>query len=380
MTGVTRAAYTPGMRDMLRSLVAERIHTDHRAKLVPFAGFAMPISYGSITAEHLAVRNGAGIFDVSHMGEARVVGPDAHAFLDRITPNDVSMLTPGKAQYSMFLNDDGGIIDDVIIYMSAPDDYLVVLNASNVDTDLAWMTSNATGRVLIDDISSQTCLFAVQGPQSEPFLSETTPADIAHLQRFAFIDTTIDDVPVRIARTGYTGDDGFEIFVGAEHGAAVLAALVERGDHVGIILCGLGARDSLRIEAGLPLYGQELRSDISPLEAGLKWVVKMEKGDFIGRDALHSALETGILRTLVGLEMKDRTIPRTGQHVVSGGEQIGAVTSGTYSPFLDRSIGLALVDTASIPPDGVIEVDVRGVLRDARLTEIPFFHRSMRHN
>lgn len=305
--------------------------------MAPFAGWEMPISYGGVAAEVAAVRHDVGLFDVSHMGEARVTGPGAQEFLQRVTTNDVSRLTPGQAQYSLLLNHRGGVIDDVIVYALRDDEFWVVLNAGCHDKDWDWLTHHAAASsgVHLEDISSRTALIAAQGPEAVATVKALTGAP--EMARFQVRSWEWQDVPLILSRTGYTGEDGFEIFCPEETAETLWDALTAQG----AAPCGLGARDVLRLEAAYSLYGHELDSETNALECGVGWAIKTNKGDFIGREAVLAAKSQGGTHTRAGLRMTARAIPREGCPVSQNGIPIGHVTSGTFSPTLGAGIALS---------------------------------------
>ncbi len=343
-------------------------HVALGARMVEFAGFSMPISYDGILAEHRRVREVAGLFDVSHMGEAEIRGVEAQSFLDRITTNDVASIAPWQAQYTLLLNRQGGVIDDLILYR-LEDRFLAVVNAANVVKDFDWIASHQTGDVDFRNVSPGMALLAWQGPQAARILGPLVEIDLAEVPPFGIRKAHLSGVPVTLARTGYTGEDGFEIFVSASDAVPVWDALIEAGRPHGAGPVGLGARDTLRLEKQFRLYGQDMDETTTALEAGLAWVVKMDKGDFIGRDALAAQKEAGIPRTLVGLKVvsEGRMIPRPGCEVLADGEVVGEVTSGTFSPSLELGIALARVrkDVAKRKEFGI---RVRG--QEARATKV----------
>lgn len=356
-------------------------HRSLGARFIEFAGWLMPVQYTGIVAEHLAVRSRAGLFDLGHMGQVVVRGSDAQAFLQWLTPNDVAALRPGRAQYSMLLYPHGGVVDDIMIYRR-PDreEYLVVVNAANTEKDVAWLLEHRAERVEwrveIEDVSASTGMLALQGPRSEAILQRLTPADLSAVQSFDAIVSTVAGVPTLIARTGYTGEDGFELYFPIDHVGDLWDRLLEGGEPDGIVPVGLGARDTLRLEACLPLYGNDLSAEITPLEAGLGWVVKFDKGPFIGREALERQRQEGPPRRLVGFELVERGgIPRTGYEVRQEGERVGYVTSGTNSPTLGKPIGLALVDRRAAGIGRELSLVIRG--RDVRAVQVrtPFYRR-----
>ncbi len=347
-----------------------RRHMDAGAALVPFAGWEMPVSYGGTVAEVAAVRAGVGLFDVSHMGEARVTGPGARPFLQRVTANDVTRLAPGQAQYSLLLNGAGGVIDDVIVYRTGGDEFLVVLNAGCKDKDWAWLTrqAEASPGVALEDVSEETALLAVQGPGAVALVRALTGApDVA---RFHALSLPFQGAALRLSRTGYTGEDGFEVFCPRDAAEALWDALTARG----ATPCGLGARDVLRLEAAYPLYGHELDAETNALECGVGWAIKVGKGEFLGREAILTAKAQGPARTLAGLTMAARAIPREGCPVLSQeGVPVGRVTSGTFSPTVGAGIALARLERASAAVGTGVQVDIRGRLAPATVTPLPFY-------
>lgn len=348
-----------------------------QAKLVEFGGWEMPVQFSSIKEEHHAVRNAAGLFDVSHMGEVAVTGPDATTFLQRIMTNDVDKLQDNQAQYTFMCYPDGGTIDDLLVYKKGENDYLLVPNAANLEKDVAWLNKHRSGDVTIHDVSPQTALLALQGPKAEAILQQLTSIDLSGIRPFRFYPKAdVDGLEVMISRSGYTGEDGFELYLAAEDSVALWEKLLAAGKEDGLLPCGLGARDTLRFEAKLPLYGQELSANISPLEAGLGFAVKLDKGEFIGRDALLRQKEQGIPRKLVGIEMIERGIPRTNYPVYVGDELIGEVTSGTQSPTLQKNLGLALIKREYGELGQEVQVGIRKKRVQAQIVKTPFYKRS----
>ena len=315
-------------------------HVALGARMVPFAGWLMPVQYSGIMKEHRAVRGAAGLFDLGHMGQIDVSGPDALAFLQQVTTNDVSEQGPGQAQYSLLPNERGGVIDDVIVYRRpSGDGYMVVVNASNSDKDLAWLQRQRRARpeldVTIEDISDRTGMIAIQGPRAAAIVQRLTETDLAAVGPFEWVAGRVAGVPAMIARTGYTGEDGFEFYVPIERTGELWDALLEAGRGDRLVPVGLGARDTLRLEARMPLYGNELADDISPLEAGLGWAVKLEKGDFIGRDRIAALKEQVPPRRTVGVKLTERRgSPRTGYAVGVAGRTVGHRKSGAMTPTL----------------------------------------------
>jgi aminomethyltransferase len=353
------------------------LHEEHvrlGAKMVPFAGFEMPVQYASgSTAEHRAVRSSAGLFDVSHMGEFVVRGPDALDLVQRVTINDASKIEVGQAQYSAMCLETGGIVDDLIVYRYA-DRYMLVVNASNLEKDWAWVSSHARGLdVELEDVSGATALLALQGPAAREILHPLVDLDLEAVTYYRFVAGKVARVPATIAGTGYTGEDGFELYVPAADASALWRALLNAGKGSGLAPAGLGARDSLRLEMGYALYGNELDADHTPLEAGLAWITKLDKGDFVGRDALREQKKQGMRRRLVGLTLGERAFPRHGYPIASGGEPVGVVTSGTLSPSLEIGIALGYVPAKLGAPGTKLEVDARGKALEAVVTRPPFY-------
>lgn len=353
------------------------LHGNHvalGAKMVPFAGFEMPVHYPTgITREHQAVRSAAGLFDVSHMGEIEVHGERALDFVQYVTTNDASRLEVGQAQYSTLPDEDGRLLDDLIVYR-LPDHYLLVVNASNREKDLAWMTRFAV-RFGVDlrDRSDGIALLALQGPRAEPILQRLTDERLGEIGYYRFRTGRVNGGETIISRTGYTGEDGFELYVPAADAPNLWQRLLQVGEGDGLVPAGLGCRDSLRLEMGYALYGNDLDEGTSPLEAGLGWVTKLEKGDFIGRDALARQKEAGVQRRLVGFRLLERGFPRQGYPIRCAGEEVGTVTSGTLSPSLGFGIGMGYVPPAAAKPGTRIEVVVRGQGIPAEIARPPFY-------
>jgi aminomethyltransferase len=352
------------------------LHAEHvrlGAKMVPFAGFEMPVQYPTgITAEHRAVRERAGLFDVSHMGELEVRGHDALALVQRITVNDASRLAVGQAQYSAMCLEHGGIVDDLLVYRY-PDHYTLVVNASNHDKDLAWVNAAAAGlEVEVEDCSEATALLAVQGPSARELLRPFVDFDVDEVGYYRFRVGTVAGVPGTVSATGYTGEDGFELYVPADGAVGLWRALLDAGQSVGLLPAGLGARDTLRLEMGYPLYGNDLDEEHTPLEAGLGWLTKLDKEDFIGRRALLAQKESGVRRRLVGIVLSERGFPRPGYRVLQDGIEVGAVTSGTVSPTLGEGIAMAYVPTPLSQPGTELQVDLRGKGARAHVVRLPF--------
>jgi len=349
-------------------------HAELGAKLVDFAGWEMPVQYDGVIDEHRAVRTAAGMFDVSHMGEVRVKGAGAEAFLQALTPNDVSKLAPGRAHYSGLLTDRGTYIDDLLIYRLAADDFLVVVNASNADRDFAWIADRAGSDVAVTNESDRYALIAVQGPKAVEILKPLATPGMADLRYYAFLQGEVAGKPAIISRTGYTGEDGVELYVAPEDAEGIWRRLLD----LGVKPAGLGARDTLRLEAAMALYGHEIDETTTPFEAGLAWVVKLAKGEFLGRGALEAQQAAGPGRKLVGFEVQGRGIARQGHTVLSGegGEAVGAVTSGTWSPTFEKALGMAYVPVALSAPGTPLTLDVRGKALSAIVVDVPFYRRA----
>ncbi|WP_114781455.1 glycine cleavage system aminomethyltransferase GcvT [Botryobacter ruber] len=357
----------------LKKIALNDVHEALGAKMVPFAGYNMPVRYSSDIEEHNAVRNGVGIFDVSHMGEFMLRGPQALDLIQRITSNDASKLTDGKVQYSCFPNEEGGIVDDLLVYRFNQEEYMLVVNASNIDKDWAWVNKYNTKGVELENISDQTSLFAVQGPKAAEALQSLTPVDLAAMPYYTFQTGTFAGVEhVIISATGYTGAGGFEIYVKNEDARPIFEAIMEAGKAFGIKPIGLGARDTLRLEMGFCLYGNDINDTTSPLEAGLGWITKFDK-EFTNSENLKAQKAAGVSRKLVGFEMVDRAIPRAHYELVdAAGEAIGEVTSGTMSPVLGKGIGMGYVKQEFSKPGTEIYVRVRNKDVKAQVVKPPF--------
>lgn len=337
----------------------------------------MPVEYAGLMAEHRAVRTAAGLFDVSHMGEFLVRGAGAEAYLQRLTPNDVSKLAPGRAHYSALLTERGTYVDDLLIYRLAADGFLVVVNASNADKDFAWMQSHLGSEdVELENASDRYALLALQGPRAVEILSTLTAADLPAIKYYRFAHGEVDGRPAILSRTGYTGEDGFELYVAPDDAAPLWRALLDAGREAGLQPAGLGARDTLRLEASMALYGHEIDDTTTPWEAGLDWTIKLDAGDFVGRAALVEQREHGVARRLIGFEIEGRGIARQGHGVVVNGETVGAVTSGTWSPTFEKAIGMAYVPIAHASVGSAVEIEVRGKRLPARVVETPFYRRA----
>ena len=349
------------------------IHARLGAKMVEFAGFHMPIQYTGIIGEHTCVRNRVGVFDVSHMGEFEVRGKGAFDFVQKMTTNDVGNLTEGAVQYSTMCYDHGGIVDDLLVYHCG-DYFMLVVNASNLEKDFAWLKEHLDGDTELVDVSDNTSLLAVQGPKSLDTLRTITDLDLDSLEFYHFLRGRVAGIECLISRTGYTGELGYEIYFDADPqlGEKMWNAIFEAGAEFDIAPVGLGARDTLRLEVGFCLYGNDIDETTNPLEARLGWITKLKKGDFVGRDAITAAKEAGITRRLMGLTVQDRAIPRHGYDIVSGGEVVGMVTSGTMSPVLEKGIAMGYVPVELAEPGTEVEIMVRHKPVPATITKVPF--------
>ena len=352
--------------------------------MVPFGGWEMPLQYAGIAAEHEAVRTAAGLFDVSHMGELELAGADALAVLQRVTANDAARLEVGQAQYSALTTPEGTVVDDLVVYRLAADHFLLVVNAANVETDLRWireaLAASEPADAVVLDTSARYALLALQGPRAEAILQPLTGVELRTVVGFAFATGEVGNARATIARTGYTGEDGFELLVAPAAAEGVWNHVMLAGEEHGLVPAGLGARDTLRLEAGMRLHGQDMDRTTTLLEAGLGWLVNWEKGPFIGRDALVSEREAGPARRLAGFEMIDRGIARHGCDVYAGDagaadEVVGRVTSGTLTPHLKKAIGMAYVPAALAKRDTELLIDVRGTRLRARVVRMPFYRR-----
>lgn len=349
-------------------------HQSAGAKLVPFAGYDMPVQYRSgIIAEHNAVRRQAGLFDVSHMGEIEVHGPQALDLVQHLTTNDASKLEYGQAQYSVICRPDGGAIDDCIVYRLR-DGYMIVVNASNRVKDRDWISHHAQNfDCEVTDRSDEIALIALQGPRAQKILSKVTDTNLEAIPYYHFAEGAVAGAPAIISRTGYTGEDGFELYINNADAVAMWRRLLEVGAADGLTPAGLGARDSLRLEMGYALYGNDIDEKRTPLEAGLGWVTKLDKGDFVGAEALRKLKELGVRQRLVGFVVKEKAFPRHGYEVRAGGQGAGEVTSGTVSPSLEKGIGLAYVATEASKPGTAIEIMIRDKAVAAEVTRPPFY-------
>ena len=368
IAGVLRPMLTQEVATVRKTALYDE-HVALGAKVVEFAGWAMPMFYDGIVSEHRRVRSTAGLFDVSHMGEFLVSGTDALQALERLTTNRLSSAVEGRVQYSAMCYENGGFVDDLLIYVMSGR-YMLVVNAANLDKDLEWIRSNLTGDAVVDDVSDETGLIALQGPASEGILTGLTTADLSALGYYRWMKAEIAGRKTTLSRTGYTGEDGFEIYCDREDSRTIWGAVLEAGAPMDIEPVGLGARDTLRLEMGYSLYGSEMDASRIPPEAGLMWVTKLSKGDFIGRDAIVRRMDEGINERIVGFELAGRGIPRSGHRIFVGDDEVGHVTSGTFSPSLQRGIGLGYVRS---DVSGELSVDIRGNHIEAHTVSLPFY-------
>jgi aminomethyltransferase len=359
------------------------LNAAHRAlggRMVDFGGWDMPVQYPAGTVEeHLRTRTHAGLFDVSHMGEIDVRGAGAIPFVNSITSNDVTKLIDGQAQYSALTTPEGTVIDDLLVYRFAEDHLFLVVNAGTTEKDWNWIASQPrTEEVELKNVSAEWCQIALQGPEAEKILQNLTEVPLADIKYYYFTEGPVDGVPAIVSRTGYTGEDGFEVYAAAEKAEQLWNKMLEAGSYgtdTGVLPCGLAARNTLRLESGMALYGHEIDETTTLLEANLGWICKLNKGDFIGRERLAKQKEEGVTRRLVGFEMTERGIARDDQDIVINGERAGKVTSGSPAPFLKKNIGMGYVPTQFANEGQKIEIDVRGRLVGAQIVKTPFYKR-----
>ena len=359
----------------IRKTALDARHRASQARMVPFAGWEMPLEYAGISSEHMAVRTRAGLFDVSHMGEIEIAGKDALTAVQRIACSDPAQLQVGQAQYSGLLTPEGTFLDDMLVYRMAPSHFLLVVNAGNTVKDFAWISEQVkeVGNAAAIDSSSRYALIALQGPASLDVLQPLTGAELSEIRPFWFSYGEVANARATIARTGYTGEDGYEIFVPPNMADKVWQAILDSGDAVGVVPAGLGARDTLRLEAGMRLHGSDIDETTTVLEAGLGWMIGWTNETFIGRGRLLEQKTSGVSRKLVGFEMIDRGIARHGHRVMQDGAPVGVVTSGTQTPYLGKAIGMAYVPIAQSSPGTTIEIDIRGRAANARVVKMPFY-------
>jgi aminomethyltransferase len=352
------------------------VHQASGAKMVDFGGWEMPVQYSGILDEHHAVRKGVGLFDVSHMGEIEVRGPEALQLVNWVSTNDASRLKPGQAQYSALLYEHGGFVDDILVHKVADDHFFLCVNASNQEKDFEHIRSHNRFNAEVDYASERYAQIAVQGPRALATVQKLVGHDLSTIKYYWFVDNEVEGTPARIARTGYTGEDGFELYVAPEQAIALWNRLLEAGEEFGIRPCGLGARNTLRLEAKMALYGHEITASINPFEADLAWIVKMDKGDFVGRKTLENQLKQGVTRKLVGFEMTGRGIGRDGYEVWTEGKPVGWVTSGGPAPTLNKNIGLCYLPVDQSGPGRPIDILIRNQAAAAVTVPTPFYKRA----
>ncbi len=355
-------------------------HCKLEAKIIDFGGWELPLQYSGIIAEHQAVRRCAGLFDVSHMGEITVKGKYATGFIQKVITNDISRMIDLQARYSPMCFPDGGTADDILVYRFSSDHYLLVVNAGNTESDFDWLNENNDVGAELQNVSDQYAQLALQGPKAEEILQKLTKISLSEIQFFHFHPSVrIEGVTLLLSRTGYTGEDGFELYMPSDDAPLIWDLIMEAGEDIGLVPAGLGARDTLRFEAALPLYGHELSREITPLEAGLGLFVKTDKEYFIGKDILKLQKEQGVKRKLVGFEMIDRGVPRSHYEVCCSGRSVGFVTSGSYSPSLDKNTGLALVETDYALEGTELEIIIRNRPFRAIVVKKPFYKKSYKN-
>ncbi len=364
------------MKELKRTPLFE-VYKEYGGKTIDFGGWELPVQFSGIKQEHEAVRTKAGLFDVSHMGEIEVKGGGSFDYLQKMITNDLSKVKNGAALYTAMCYETGGTVDDLLVYKMEDDHYLLVVNASNIEKDYEWLEKHLEGEVTLKNQSETTAQIALQGPLAEDVLQKLTQTDLSAIGFFKFRQNVeIAGKKALVSRTGYTGEDGFEVYCHANDAVIIWKAILEAGKDKGILPCGLGARDTLRFEANLALYGQELSADISPLEAGIGFAVKLNKeAEFLGKEALAKQKENGIPRKIAGIEMMERGIPRHGYQVYKGEELIGEVTTGTQSPTLKKNIGLALISSEYAVPGTELTVEIRGKRLKAKVVPTPFYKR-----
>ena len=349
------------------------VHVKAGAKMVPFGGWDMPVQYTGIIEEHRTVRRAVGLFDISHMGEFEIQGKDALAIVQRLTTNDAAALQVGQVQYSLLCYPEGGIVDDLTLYRLGDEHFMLTVNASNIDKDWRWVTEHGQGAARWRNVSEETALLAVQGPKAEGLVQRLTDADVTRVLYYHFLRGKVAGVPAIISRTGYTGEDGFELYIPAGQAERLWYALMEAGKADGIRPVGLGARDTLRLEMKFALYGNDIDQTTNPLEAGLGWVVKPAKEEFIGREAIEAIRAAGVKRKLVGFEMTERAVPRHAYRLLKDGAEAGVVTSGSFGPAVEKYIGIGYVkaDLAAVGTE--LDVEIRTQAYPARVVKTPFY-------
>ncbi|WP_404403766.1 glycine cleavage system aminomethyltransferase GcvT [Jeotgalibacillus malaysiensis] len=365
------------MNDTLKKTPLFNIYKEFGGKVIDFGGWALPVQFSSIKEEHHAVRKNAGLFDVSHMGEVKVTGSASLAYLQKMMTNDISKIKDGQAQYTAMCYENGGTVDDLLVYKKGENDYLLVINASNIEKDVEWLQQHKIDNVSVENISDHVAQIALQGPKAEKIFQKLTEEDLSAITFFKFKDNVnINGSSVLVSRTGYTGEDGFELYCNPEDAQKLWKELLEAGKEDGLLPCGLGARDTLRFEAKLALYGQELTADISPIEAGIGFAVKPDKeAAFIGQEVLKEQKANGAPRKLVGIEMIDKGIPRHGYKVFADDTEIGFVTTGTQSPTLGKNVGYILVKKEFASLGQEVYVEVRKKKLKAEVVKSPFYKR-----
>jgi len=361
----------PGLR---KTPLNETFHKSG-AKMVDFAGWEMPVQFGSVIEEHLAVRTRAGLFDVSHMGEIRVEGPSALALLQRVTPNNVAALSVGQAHYTALLTSRATFVDDILIYRRAPDRFLLCVNASNTEKDFRYVSEHAGEGARVENASAEYAQLALQGPRAADILARVAGRAVLEITNYHFFEGKLRGGEAIFSRTGYTGEDGFEIYLDPREAAGFWSDLMTAGKEDDLRPCGLGARDTLRLEARMPLYGNDIDETVTPLEAGLGFMVRLEKGDFMGANVLKKQKAEGVTRKLMGFELTGRGIPRHGYPLRVRGKEAGAVTSGTFAPYLKKSIGLGYVPVEAARIGEELEVVIRGGAVPGRIVKTPFYKR-----
>jgi aminomethyltransferase len=352
------------------------VHVDLRAKIVDYHDFLMPLQYSSILSEHKCVRSNAGLFDISHMGEIFIDGKGATELVQNIITNDISNLPDYKAAYTPICDEEGGIIDDIIVFKYSPDKFMLVVNCANTKKDNNWINKFKTDNVIINDVSDKISLLAIQGPKSEEIIRLVSGDECAGLSRFQFMEVTVGEMQLTVSRTGYTGEDGFEIFVDNSHCVDLWNMLLEKGKDMDLKPAGLGARDTLRLEAGYLLYGNDIDEFITPLEAGIGWTVKFNKTDFIGKDSLIRLKKYGLKRMFVAFKMRDKGIPRTDNEITHHNNVVGKVTSGTFSPSLEIGIGFGYVLKRFAEHNSQVNIRIRGTDYPAQIVDTPFITQS----
>ena len=356
------------------------LHKSLGAKMVPFAGWMMPVQYTGVIDEHLNVRSNVGLFDVSHMGEIEISGPGALEAVEHVTSNSASILHTGKVQYTLLCNDYGGIVDDTTLYKLADDRYLFCVNSSNTQKDYKWIKEHVGKRAVVENKSDSYAQLALQGPLSQKLLQKFCEEDLSILKYYHFIVTDLLGISSIVSRTGYTGEDGFEIYIAPEVSQTLWKELLNKGAEFGIKPSGLGARDTLRLEMCYPLYGHELGDQVNPIEAGLEWTVKLNKGSFLGSKALAKIKKAGVKRKIIGLKMIDKGIPRADYNISDGEKNIGHITSGTMSPSLGAAIGTGFVISDFSNTNQEIFVEIRGRLAKAKVVRTPFYEKKLNNS